>query len=137
MIEIIRISTKGGTDFVNITGKVEKIIKKSGISEGIVNVFARHTTAGITLIENEEGALQDFKEAFEKIAPVDANYHHNKIQDDDNGSSHVQGGLLGASICIPFKNEKLLLGTWQQVFLADFDTHSREREVVVSVMEGR
>jgi len=137
MIEIIKISTKGETDLINITDKVEKIIKKSGITEGIVNVFIRHTTAGVVIIENEEGILRDFKEVLEKIAPVNGKYHHNEIQDDDNGSSHVRGGLLGASVSIPFKNEKMLLGTWQQVFLVDFDTHSREREVVVSVIEGK
>ena len=137
MIEIFKISTKGGTDLINITDKIEKIIKKSGITEGIVNVFVRHTTAGVVIIENEEGILRDFKEKLEKLAPVDASYHHNKIQDDDNGSSHVRASILGSSICIPFKNEKMLFGTWQQVFLVDFDTHSREREIAVSVIEGK
>ena len=137
MNEIIRISTKGDSDFINITDKTEKIIKKSGISEGIINVFVRHTTASVVIIENEEGILKDFKETLEKIAPVNGKYHHNRIQYDDNGSSHVRASLLGASISIPFKNKKLLLGTWQQVFLVDFDTHGREREVVVSVIEGR
>lgn len=136
MNEIISISTKGGTDLINITDKVEKIIKKSGITEGIVNIFVRHTTAAVTLIENEEGILKDFKEAFEKFAPVDTHYNHNEIQDDDNGSSHVRGSLLGSSITIPFKNDKMLLGTWQQIFLVDFDTHSREREIIVSVIKG-
>ena len=75
--------------------------------------------------------------AFEKIAPLDKSYNHNKIQDDDNGCSHVKGSILGSSVCVPFKNEKMLLGTWQQVFLVDFDTHSREREVAVSVIEGK
>jgi len=137
MIELIKISTKGGTDLINITDKVEKIIKKSGISEGIVNVFTRHTTAGIGIMEDEEGILKDFKETMEKIAPNNSHYHHNEIQDDDNGSSHLRGSLLGASVSIPFKNEKMLLGTWQKIFLVDFDTHSREREVVIGVIEGK
>jgi len=137
MIEIFNIKTKGETDFINITDKVEKIIEKSGINQGIVNIFVRHTTAGITIIENERGILMDFKETLEKIAPIDSHYNHNEIQSDDNGSSHIRGSLLGASVCIPFKNDKMLLGTWQQVFLVDFDTHSREREVVVSVVEGK
>jgi secondary thiamine-phosphate synthase enzyme len=136
MIEMFVIKTKGETDFINITDKVEKIIKKSGISEGIVNVFVKHTTAGIGIMENEEGTLKDFKETYEKIAPVTEKYHHNEIRDDDNGSSHLRTTILGQSITIPFKNDKLILGTWQQVFLVDFDTHLREREVVVSVIEG-
>jgi len=136
MIEMFNIKTKGGTDLINITDRIEKVIKKSGFTEGIVNIFVRHTTAGVVVIENEEGVLMDFKTAFEKFAPIDNHYHHNEIKDDDNGSSHLRASLIGSSVCIPFKNEKMLLGTWQQVFLVDFDTHSREREVAVSVVEG-
>jgi secondary thiamine-phosphate synthase enzyme len=136
MIEIISLKTKADTEFVNITDRIEKIIKKSGFTEGIVNVFVRHTTAGVTIMENEEGVLLDFKLAFEKIAPVSEKYNHNEKQDDDNGSSHVRGSILGSSVSIPFKNEKMLLGTWQQVFLVDFDTHPREREIIISIIEG-
>jgi len=136
MIEIFNIKTNGGTDLINITEKIHKIIKKSGFTEGIVNVFVKHTTAGVSIMENEEGVLKDFKENFERFAPIESHYHHNKIQDDDNGSSHLRGAILGSSVCIPFKNDKMLLGTWQQVFLVDFDTHSREREVAVSVIKG-
>ena len=137
MIELIIISTKGGTDLINITDKIEKIIKKSGITEGIVNIFSRHTTAGIGIMEDEKGILKDFKETLEKIAPIKAHYYHNEIQDDDNGSSHLRATLFGNSVTIPFKNEKMFLGTWQKIFLIDYDTHSREREIVVSVIEGK
>ena len=133
MIEIIKIKTKGDVDLINITERVEEILLKSKKKEGIVNVFARHTTAGIIIIEDEKGAKMDFKKAFEKIAPIDEKYNHNKIQDDDNGHSHICGSLLGCSVCIPFSDSELILGTWQQIFLVDFDTHEREREVVVSV----
>jgi secondary thiamine-phosphate synthase enzyme len=136
MIEIFIIKTKGGTDFVNITGNIEKIIKKSKINEGIINVFVRHTTAGVAIIENEEGILKDFRLAYEKFAPINNHYNHNELQDDDNGSSHVRASLLGSSVCIPFSNEKMLLGVWQQVFLVDFDNDSREREIVVCITEG-
>lgn len=136
MIELIKIETKGNTDLINVSEKIEKIIKKSKIKKGIVNVFARHTTAGIVIIEDEVGVLKDFKEAFEKIAPVNANYNHNKIQNDDNGSSHLKSSLIGSSVSLPFSDGELLLGSWQQVFLVDFDTHPRSREVVVSVVEG-
>lgn len=135
MIEIIKIQTKGNTDFINITEKVESILSKSRKKEGVVNIFTRHTTAGITIIEDEEGIKKDFKIAFEKFAPISAIYNHNKIQNDDNGHSHIKSSLLGASTCIPFSDSQLILGTWQQIFLVDFDTHSRQREVVVSVNE--
>ena len=137
MIEILKIQTKGNYDFINITEKVEDVLKKSKKKEGLVNVFARHTTAGIIIMEDEKGILMDFKKAFEKIAPLNIKYNHNKIQDDDNGHSHVCGSVLGCSVNIPFFDGELMLGIWQQIFLVDFDTHSREREVVVSVVDNK
>ena len=134
---MFKVATKGGTDLINISDKIEKIIKKSGISDGVVNVFIRHTTAGVVIIENEEGILKDFKICFEKFASMNNHYFHNELQDDDNGSSHFRASMISPSVMIPFKNEKMLLGTWQQVFLVDFDTHSREREVAVSIIEGK
>ena len=77
----------------------------------------------------------DAEKAFEKIAPANGKYYHNEIQNDDNGHSHICGSLIGSSVIIPFLDKSLLLGTWQQIFLVDFDTHSREREVVVSIVE--
>ncbi len=136
MIEIIKIETKGSTELINITEKVEEIVKKSKIKQGIANVFSRHTTAGIAIMENEKGIMIDFKEILERIAPVNGKYNHNKMQSDDNGSSHFKASLTGNSVSVPFSNRKLLLGVWQQIFLVDFDTHAREREVVVSVVEG-
>lgn len=135
MIEILKIQTKGNCDLINISEKVEEVLKKSKKKEGILNVFTRHTTAGIGIMEDEKGVLMDFKNVFENIVPLNGKYNHNKIQDDDNGHSHVCGSLLGCSVNIPFSDGELLLGTWQQIFLVDFDTHSREREVVVSVCE--
>ncbi len=133
MIEIIKIQTRGGTDIINLTEKIEEILAKSKRKEGIVNVFTRHTTAGIAIMEDEKGIKMDFKKIFDKIASIIKNYHHNEIQNDDNGHSHICASLLGSSVCIPFSDSELLLGTWQQIFLVDFDTHEREREIVVSV----
>lgn len=136
MIEIIKIKTKGKTDIINITEKVESILSKSKKKEGIINIFTRHTTAGIVIMEDEKGIKMDLKNALEKIAPINARYHHNEIQNDDNAHSHLKCTLLGNSVCIPFSDSELMLGTWQQIFLVDFDTHAREREVVVSVNEA-
>ena len=136
MIEIIKIETKGDTDIINISDKVQKTVDKSKNKEGIVNVFTRHTTAGIAIMENEKGILMDFKEILERIAPVYSKYHHNEMQSDNNGSLHFKASLIGSSVSVPFREGKLLLGTWQQIFLVDFDTHAREREIVVNVIEG-
>lgn len=133
MIEIVKIKTKGNNDFINITERVEDILKKSKKKVGVVNIFVRHTTAGLTIIEDEMGIIQDFKKVLENIAPININYNHNKNQNDDNGHSHVKGAILGASISVPFSDGDLLLGTWQQIFFVDFDTNARDREFVVSV----
>lgn len=137
MIELIKIKTKGNTDIINLTEKVQEIINKSKIKEGIVNIFARHTTAGVAIVEYEKGVLKDFKEALEKIAPLENHYHHNKLQDDDNGSSHARAGLLGCSLNVPFNDKKLLLGIWQKIVLIDFDTHPRDREVIITIIEDK
>jgi len=137
MIELIRIDTDGNTHMINISDKIEKVLKKSESSEGLVNIFVKHTTAAVAIMEDEKGVLQDFKEAFERFSPIGGKYNHNELQDDDNASSHIRGSLLSASINIPFKNNKMLLGTWQQVFLVDFDTHKREREIVITTIESK
>lgn len=137
MKKTIKISTKENTDIINITDKVENFLKESKIRSGIINVFAKHTTAGLAIIENETGVIQDFKEFFEKIAPINKPYNHNKIRNDDNGHAHICTPLLGQSLTIPFEDNKLSLGIWQQIFLVDFDTQARTREVVMTIVEDR
>jgi len=136
MIEILKVQTIGNCDMINITERIEKIIGKSKIKEGLVNIFVRHTTAGVVILEDENGMKKDFCLAFERIAPKNIQYNHNVMQNDDNGHSHIKGSIIGPTVSIPVKDGEMLLGTWQQVFLVDFDTNSREREVVVSVVKG-
>jgi secondary thiamine-phosphate synthase enzyme len=85
----------------------------------------------VTTIEYEPGLLKDLPAAFEKIAPMNIRYHHDDTWHDGNGYAHVRAALLGASLVVPFENGKLLLGTWQQIVLVDFDNRSRNREVVL------
>lgn len=133
-MNILKIQTKGNTDIIDITSQVSELVAKSKKKQGVVNVFCRHTTAGIGIIEFEQGHMKDLKEAFSRIAPAEKDYHHNIIQNDDNGHSHIMAGIFGSDKNIPFSDGKLLLGTWQKIVLIEFDTHGREREVVVSVM---
>lgn len=126
-------NTQGHNQLIDITAKVSSLVKESGFTEGQVLVFVPGSTAGITTIEYEPGLLQDYPEFFEKIAPAEDRYHHNDTWHDGNGYAHVRAALQGASFTVPFSKGKLLLGTWQQIILVDFDNRPRRRNVIVQV----
>jgi secondary thiamine-phosphate synthase enzyme len=130
----ISLSTKGFTDVVDITDKVEKILNKSDIQNGLVTVFCSGSTGGITTIEYESGVINDLKKAIEKIVPSNIPYEHDKRWGDGNGFSHVRAALMKPSLTVPIVNRKLTLGTWQQIVFMDFDNRGRDREIVVQVM---
>ena len=130
----IHVSSQGRTDIVDITIKVAEIISKSKIKSGIACVFVVGSTASISTLEYEPNLIKDIKRALEKLAPENANYEHHETWGDDNGSAHVRACLMKPSIAVPFENKRLLLGTWQQIALLDFDTRPREREIVVQVV---
>ncbi len=130
----LRLQTKGETDLIDITQMVESLVRDSGISSGIVTVFVPGSTAGVTTIEYEIGALRDFQRAVERIVPKDIHYDHDARWGDGNGYSHVRAALLGASLTVPFSSSRLLLGTWQQIVLVDFDNRPRKRELTLQIM---
>lgn len=129
------IKTKGNTDIIDITNEIQKIIEKEKISEGSVLIFVQGSTASLTTIEFETGLIKDIKEFFEKIIPENKGYAHNEKWHDFNGHSHLRSSLLKTSLTIPFKDKRLLLGTWQQIVLIDFDEKPRKREVILKIME--
>jgi secondary thiamine-phosphate synthase enzyme len=126
--------TSGQGDAHDLTPTVARALTTSGIRSGTVTVFVVGSTAGITTIEFEPGAVHDLNAVFETLAPRGAEYRHHLRWGDDNGSSHARAALLGPSITVPFKDGKLLLGTWQQIALFEFDTRPRQREIVVQVV---
>ncbi len=130
----VDISTRGNTDIIDITRQVENLLSKTGLKQGSLLVFVSGSTAGVTTIEYEPGLLKDLPEAFEKLAPTGVVYHHDATWGDGNGYAHVRAALLGSSYTVPFKNGKLLLGTWQQIVVIDFDNRPRSRSVVVQMM---
>jgi secondary thiamine-phosphate synthase enzyme len=127
------ISTKGFSDVINITDKVARVVKECKIKEGICLVFVPHSTCAITTIEYEEGVIKDLKRALEIIAPMNENYEHCKKLGDCNGYAHVRAALMKPGLVVPIENGKLVLGTWQQIVLVDFDNRPREREILVKV----
>jgi secondary thiamine-phosphate synthase enzyme len=130
------VSTRGRTDVVDITGPVGEAVRRSGLMSGTVTVFVTGSTAGVTTIEFEPGLVHDIREAFERIAPESAEYRHHERWGDDNGHSHVRASILGPSLAVPFNEGKLLLGTWQQIILVDFDTRPRDRELILQILGG-
>jgi len=132
--QTFEISTKGQGDAKDITDKVAAAIAASRARSGTATVFVVGSTAGVTTIEFEPGAVADLNKVFERLAPRDADYQHHLRWGDDNGSSHVRAALLGPSITVPFVDGALTLGTWQQLMLLEFDTRPRRREIVVQIV---
>lgn len=127
-------SSKGFCDIIEITDEVETVIGKSKIRDGMALVFVVGSTAGITTVEYESGLIKDLKELFERIIPSSKRYAHDATWGDGNGFSHVRASLLKSGETFPFKDKKLLLGTWQQIILVDFDNRSRKRHIVVQLL---
>ena len=127
----IEVKTRGNCDMIDVTDEVSKIVLESGLTSGICTVFCPGSTGGITTIEYEGGLLEDFPEAMERIAPQEAVYQHHLRWRDGNGHSHIRASILGPSLTIPFVNEQLTLGTWQQVTFIDFDNKARNRKLQV------
>ena len=131
----IDIDTKGNNQVLNITDQVARNVRSGGIESGTATVFVIGSTGGVTTTEYEPGlATRDLEVAFEKIAPEHGTYLHEETWHDDNGHSHVRASLLGPSLTVPFIDRTLLLGTWQQIVLIDFDTRPRSRRLIVQVI---
>lgn len=119
---------------IDLTSSVQSIISSNNILSGIVTVFVPGSTASVTTIEYEPGLVKDLPEAMEKIAPKGAEYQHDLTWGDGNGHSHVRSSIIGPGIVVPFQNKKMMLGTWQQIVLIDFDNRPRAREIIVQLM---
>jgi len=127
----LTIETQGHTDIVDITDKARQALSDCGLKEGQLTVFIGGATAGVTTLEFEPGLLKDLPAAFEKIAPTGGVYHHDATWGDGNGAAHVRAALLGPKLVVPFVDARLLLGTWQQIVILDFDNRPRRREIVL------
>jgi secondary thiamine-phosphate synthase enzyme len=129
----ISLATRGFNDIIDITPSLRSVIQESRIKNGLLAVFVPGSTAGLTTIEYEPGLIEDIPEMLEKIAPMQARYHHDQTWHDGNGYAHLRAALIGPSLTIPFEQSQLQLGTWQQVVLIDFDNHPRQRLLHVQV----
>ena len=130
----ISLKTKGNPDLINITEGISEILGSTGLKEGSMTLFVVGSTAAITSFEYEPGLIKDVQELFDKLIPSGKQYKHDATWGDNNGFSHLRASLQGPSLTIPFKEGKLLLGTWQQVVLAEFDNRPRQRQVIIQVI---
>lgn len=129
----IELNTKGETEMYDLTSQVQGHVKAGGLKDGIVTVSLIGSTGSISTIEFEDGLRQDIKEVLERIIPKGP-YHHDAAWGDGNGHAHLRSTLMGTGQAFPFKDGKLLIGTWQQIVFIDFDNRRRERQIVVQMV---
>ena len=130
----LKIKSKGENDIIDITQPTENAIEESFINNGIVTLFVSGSTGALTTIEYEPGLLDDFPKMLDRIGPKNIEYGHEKMWHDGNGHSHVKASLVGPSLTVPFKDKKLLLGTWQQIVFLELDTRSRNRNLILQIV---
>jgi secondary thiamine-phosphate synthase enzyme len=131
----LRVDMCGSTQIENVTKQVQDAVAGANLTAGLVTVFVKHTTASMMIIEDEPGIRADTKTWWDRTVPADPTWQHNtRNAGEDNGHSHLRGQLQGPSVTIPFSNGAMLLGTWQQIVLVDFDTRARTRELVIHIM---
>ena len=131
-MKTVEIKTDHKMEFVDITEDVKREVERSGVREGLVNVYTRHTTASIVINEDEEGLLKDFLASLQRIVPDDIyNYLHDRI--DNNASGHIRSLILSPEVSVPIEEGKLWLGTWQSIFFLELDG-PRRRSFAITVL---
>ena len=125
----LEIKTTAGTDILDLTTSVQDKVQQTGVTAGLLTLFISGSTAALTTIEYESGAVHDLKAALERLFPQDLNYAHDRRWGDGNGYAHVRAAFLKPSLSIPIDQGRLQLGTWQQIVLLDFDNRPRQRRI--------
>lgn len=125
----IKINTSKNFEIIDITSKINDSIC---ISEGIISIFSKHSTSAIVVNENEYGLLQDIQFTLDNLISDKYSYSHDRI--DNNARSHLKSFLLSSSECLPIKNGKLDLGTWQSVFFVELDGPRHARTIILTMV---
>ena len=129
----LRFNTDGNGDVVDITGDVADVVQEM-TGAGVASVFVPGSTAAITTMEHEPGNVFDLRNLLDRLVPRDEAWEHNRLNHDTNAHAHIRAAIVGPSETIPFEAGRLMLGTWQQVVLVDFDDRPRERTVLVNAI---
>jgi secondary thiamine-phosphate synthase enzyme len=129
-----RLSTGGDADIVEITDRVQGVVADAGLDEAQATAFVRGSTAAITTMEYEPGGIHDLQALLDRLIPARGEYEHNRLNHDTNSHAHQRASIIGPSEVVPVVGGRLVLGTWQQLVVIDFDDRPRERMVVVQVV---
>jgi secondary thiamine-phosphate synthase enzyme len=132
--EYLTFNTKNRREFVNITGKCDEALQKSGVKEGMMLVSAMHITAGVWVNDNEPGILQDAMDMLDTLAPKGPDYRHHRTG-EDNGDAHLKNLLTHHQVIIPITNGRLDLGPWQTIFYAEYDGRRNKRLILKIIGE--
>jgi len=132
--ESVHLQTRREGELVDITDKVQTIIDKGKIRNGVAFLFVPGATAALTTIEYEPGLMADLPNMLERVVPKTAVYEHEKQWHDGNGHSHVRASLIGPDLFVPVREKKLVLGTWQQIVFIELDIKPRDRTVFMQLM---
>jgi len=125
----LEIETTAGTDILDLTAPVQEQVGLTGVQAGLMTLFIPGSTAALTTIEYESGAVHDLRAAIQRLFPRDLDYAHDRRWGDGNGYAHVRAAFLKPSLSIPIDHGRLHLGTWQQIVLLDFDNRPRRRRI--------
>ncbi len=129
------VTMQGNSQIENISASIRQFLSHAPLQAGIVTIFVKHTTASVLIIEDEPGLRDDTKTIWDRLIPADSTWQHNtRNPGENNGHSHLRGQIQGPSLTIPFADKQLLLGTWQEIVILDFDTRARSREIIVQIM---
>lgn len=129
MLKELIVRTSAQSEFVDITPQVQEAVRASGVASGLCYLFVPHTTAGLVLNENWDPTVrEDILRALNRLVPAVGDYRH----EEGNSPAHIKATLVGFSATIPVENARLVLGTWQGIYLAEFDG-PRQRRVLVKV----
>lgn len=132
MLKEFTVQTKSRIELVDITSGVKAVVRDSKIRNGLCCIYVPHATAAVTINENADPNLQsDILKVLNRIVPKNDSYLHDRI--DNNADSHIKAAIMGPSETIPVKDSELMLGTWQDIFLAEFDG-PRMRRVIITVL---
>jgi secondary thiamine-phosphate synthase enzyme len=130
----IQLSTSGHGDMHNLTEELARIVGAAAVRTGVVHLFVVGSTAALGAIEFEPGLQEDLPALLDRVIPPSRDYGHERAWHDGNGHSHLQATLLGPSFTVPVREKRLVLGTWQQIFLLECDVRARRRTVTVTLM---
>ncbi len=131
---LLRLDTPGNAEIVDLTRGVASVVATASVDRGIATVFATGSTVAVTTMEYEPGGVHDLQRLLDRLIPAEGNYEHNRLNHDTNSHAHLRAALIGPSETIPIVAGELVLGTWQQIVLIDFDDRPRSRAVTVQVL---